>query len=68
MMMEMMDGYCHPVLSQADFLWLVGVYMGDEAEKYLRDILDEADAAIAERDEMQDEIDELNLKIQELEG
>ena len=34
MLMELMDGYTHPVLNEGDFIWLARDYMGDEAADY----------------------------------
>ena len=67
MVMEMLDGYCHPVLSTEDFIWLVGLYMGDEPADYIRDLLADAEGAIAENDTLQDEVDELRDRVAELE-
>ena len=66
MVMELMDGYTCPVMDEDDFLWLVRDYMGYEAEDYARELLDEADAAIAERSELEDEIEKLQEEVDEL--
>lgn len=68
MLMELMDGYTHPVLSEDDFIWLTRDYMGDEAADYLQQLLTDTyqlgyDTA---SEEAEDQIKELDEKIEAL--
>ena len=69
MLMELMDGYTHPVLSEDDFIWLTRAYMGDEAADYLQELIKDTYQAGYDTasDEAADQIDELNETITKLE-
>ena len=69
MLMELMDGYTHPVLSEHDFIWLTRAYMGDEAGDYLQELLEDTyqEGYTTASDEAADQINELNETITKLE-
>ena len=68
MLMELMDGYTHPVLNEGDFIWLARDYMGDEAADYLRNLLDDTYQAGYDTasDEAADQIKELDERLEVL--
>ena len=68
MIMELLDGYRQPILSQQDFIWVTRDYMGDEAADYLQQLLTDTyqlgyDTA---SEEAEDQIKELDEKIEAL--